>query len=187
MIHLPLDVPTPAAVSRDKGLERTALTTAALSVSAAPSVAVYDNHDSGFSDSVVANSRYEQAPSSFARGDLTAYAVRMVAPFQREFGRTMDVTRFLYDADCARQTIRLALTSKDARLRGYAMFLDIKMFGAKVPVAVPVPAVAVAAAAAPVAENAALQEQAACVPSTPQPKGATPSLRRWAQTLDLVV
>jgi hypothetical protein len=133
MIRLPIDAPMPAAASPARTVARTALASAAQAVTTAPTAAVVDSHESSFSDSVVANSPYEQSPSTFARGDLMAYAVPMVTPLRREFGREMDVSQFLYDADCARDIIRLALTSKDARLRGYATFLNIKMFGAPAP------------------------------------------------------
>ncbi len=66
--------------------------------------------------------------SDFARGDLMAYAVRMVTPLRREFDRALDVTHFLYNAEYAKDIIALALASKDARLRGYATFLQMEMF-----------------------------------------------------------
>ncbi len=83
---------------------------------------------SGFSDSVASQTGNDWSPSTFQPDHLMDFAVRMVTPMRREFGRSMDVTHFLYDAAYAKEIIALALTSRDARLRGYATFLDLKMF-----------------------------------------------------------
>ncbi len=83
---------------------------------------------SGFSDSVASQTGNDWPPSTFQPDHLMDFAVRMVTPMRREFNRAMDVMHFLYDVAYAKEIIALALTSRDARLRGYATFLDIKMF-----------------------------------------------------------
>ena len=65
--------------------------------------------------------------SSFGNGDLMNVAVRMVVPIRREFGRQLDVTHFLHDATYARGIVNLAKNSRDARLRGYAVFLETRL------------------------------------------------------------
>lgn len=98
--------------------------TAAASVSAAQTSA----NESGFGSRPLSRSEAALTASDFARGDLMAYAIRMVTPLRREFGRALDVTHFLYNAAYAKEIIALALSSKDARLRGYATFLQMEMF-----------------------------------------------------------
>ena len=66
----------------------------------------------------------EAQVSGFGDGDLMNVAVRMVVPLRREFGRMLDVTHFLYDTAYAKGIVDLARSSRDARLRGYAMFLE---------------------------------------------------------------
>jgi hypothetical protein len=61
--------------------------------------------------------------------DLITYAVRMVIPMKREFGRSLDVHQFLHDLPYATQVIEEALNSKDERLRGYAAYAQTKIFG----------------------------------------------------------
>jgi hypothetical protein len=61
--------------------------------------------------------------------DLMAYAVRMVIPMKREFGRTLNVHQFLHDLPYATEVIQEALNSKDERLRGYAAYAQTKIFG----------------------------------------------------------
>lgn len=86
-------------------------------------------NESGFGNSWPSSrSHVVLTASDFARGDLMAYAIRMVTPLRREFGRALDVTHFLYKAEYAKEIIALALTSKDARLRAYATFLQLEMF-----------------------------------------------------------
>jgi hypothetical protein len=61
--------------------------------------------------------------------DLMTYAVRMVIPMKREFGRSLDVHQFLHDLPYATEVIQEALKSKDERLRGYAAYTQTKIFG----------------------------------------------------------
>jgi hypothetical protein len=82
-------------------------------------------------DSVQTRAGKDGVPSSYLPERLTPYAVRMVVPMRREFDRGLDVTRFLHEDPYAREIIALALTSKDARLRAYATFLEMQMFGAR--------------------------------------------------------
>ena len=56
--------------------------------------------------------------------DLMNYLVRMVVPMRREFGRQLDVRHFLHDVEYAREVIRQALTSQDARLLQYAKYVE---------------------------------------------------------------
>ena len=61
--------------------------------------------------------------------DLMAYAVRMVIPMKREFGRSLNVDQFLHDLPYATEVIQEALNSKDERLRSYAAYAQTKIFG----------------------------------------------------------
>ena len=61
--------------------------------------------------------------------DLMTYAVRMVIPMKREFGRSLNVHQFLHDLPYATEVIQEALESKDERLRGYAAYAQTKIFG----------------------------------------------------------
>jgi hypothetical protein len=61
--------------------------------------------------------------------DLMAYAVRMVIPMKREFGRSLNVEQFLHDLPYATEVIQEALNSKDERLRSYAAYAQTKIFG----------------------------------------------------------
>ena len=61
--------------------------------------------------------------------DLMAYAVRMVIPMKREFGRSLNVHQFLHDLPYANEVIQEALNSKDERLRSYAAYAQTKIFG----------------------------------------------------------
>lgn len=84
--------------------------------------------ESGYSDSVSSGFGTDGSPSPLLPDRLINYVVRMVTPLQREFGRSLDVGHFQYDALYAKEIIALALTSKDARLRAYATFLDMQVF-----------------------------------------------------------
>jgi hypothetical protein len=95
--------------------------------------------------------------------DLMAYAVRMVIPMKREFGRSLNVHQFLHDLPYATEVIQEALNSKDERLRGYAAYTQTKIFGprsseplAPKPTAAPVSSPA--AAAAPAASETEIGE-----------------------------
>jgi len=82
------------------------------------------------------------------------YVVRMVVPLKREFGRTLDVNRFVADAEYRRLVLDEARGSRDARLRDYAAYVETRQAGARS--AAPVPASALPAApAAAAATNAA--------------------------------
>lgn len=61
--------------------------------------------------------------------ELMSYAVRMVIPIKREFGRSVDVHHFLHDLPYAKEVIELALTSKDERLKSYADYMQSRLLG----------------------------------------------------------
>jgi hypothetical protein len=67
--------------------------------------------------------------TSFGDSDMLNYAVRMVVPFRREFGRSLDVAHFLHDFAYAREIIDQAKSSQDARLREYAGYFETKLLG----------------------------------------------------------
>lgn len=66
----------------------------------------------------------DRPDSVFGTGDEMNVTVRMVIPLRREFGRMLDVSHFMHDDVYARGMIDLAKSSSDARLRGYATFLN---------------------------------------------------------------
>ncbi|MEO8544757.1 MAG: hypothetical protein ABJA49_09165 [Betaproteobacteria bacterium] len=86
---------------------------------------------SAFGDSVQTRVGNDGSPSSFLPDRLMDYALHMSTQMRREFGRAMDVTRFMHDGSYATEIITRAMTSKDARLRAYATFLNMQMFGAR--------------------------------------------------------
>jgi hypothetical protein len=61
--------------------------------------------------------------------DLMNYLVRMVIPIKREFGRTLDVQKFLIDRPYAVEVIHEAMQSHDPRLQEYAVYVQGKVFG----------------------------------------------------------
>ena len=61
--------------------------------------------------------------------DLMNYLVRMVIPIKREFGRTLDVQKFLVDRPYAVEVIHEAMQSHDPRLQEYAAYVQGKVFG----------------------------------------------------------
>lgn len=61
--------------------------------------------------------------------DFLNYAIRMVVPMRREFGRSLDVPKLMHDDVYATEVIEQAKQSQDARLRDYAHYLDSKMLG----------------------------------------------------------
>jgi len=63
-------------------------------------------------------------------GDVMNYLVRMVVPMRREFGRQLDVGRFLHDSAYAGEVIAQALSSRDARLLQYTRFVQQQHLGA---------------------------------------------------------
>lgn len=65
----------------------------------------------------------------FPDSDLMNYAVRMVVPMRREFGRALDVSHFLHDFAYAKEVLDQAKASQNERLREYAAHLEANMFG----------------------------------------------------------
>lgn len=57
------------------------------------------------------------------------FALRMVIPMRREFGRAMDVQHFLHDLAYAKEVLDEARTSQNPKLREYAEYLNGRMFG----------------------------------------------------------
>jgi hypothetical protein len=74
--------------------------------------------------------------------------VRMVVPMRREFGRTLDVQRFLREPDYAQAVIDQALASRDLRLRDYALYVQRHLGGPREVDAPLLPGAAAAADAA---------------------------------------
>jgi hypothetical protein len=101
--------------------------------------------------------------TGFSDSSMLNYAVRMVVPFRREFGRSLDVAHFLHDFAYAREIIDQAKSSQDARLREYAGYFETKLLGprdasrAATPSASP-PAVRASATTAAEPEAAELSE-----------------------------
>ena len=124
MILLPLGIKMPVPVVAVENVAGAGSKAAAVSPSGSCA------HESGFGSRPLSRNKGVVTASDFARGDLMVYAVQMVTPLRREFGRGLDVTHFLYNAKYANEIIALGLTSKDARLRGYATFMQLQMFGA---------------------------------------------------------
>jgi hypothetical protein len=73
------------------------------------------------------------------------FVIRMVVPMRREFGRSLDVQRFMRDADYARAVLDEALASRDQRLRDYAEYVQRHLGGAREVNAPPVPPLAATA------------------------------------------
>ena len=69
---------------------------------------------------------------NFADSDIINYAVRMVVPMRREFGRKLDVQQFMHDSGYAREVLDEALTSKDARLLEYASYVAQRLMSARI-------------------------------------------------------
>ena len=64
-------------------------------------------------------------------GGVLNFVVRMVVPMRREFGRLLDVQRFMRDEDYARAVLDEALASRDQRLREYAEYVRRHLGGAR--------------------------------------------------------
>jgi hypothetical protein len=64
-------------------------------------------------------------------GAVLNFVIRMVVPMRREFGRLLDVQRFMRDADYARIVLDEALESRDQRLRDYAEYVLRHLGGAR--------------------------------------------------------
>jgi hypothetical protein len=69
---------------------------------------------------------------STADSQIMNYVVRMVVPMRREFGRSLNVVQFLHDLTYAREVIDEALTSRDARLREYADYVQQRLHGPRI-------------------------------------------------------
>lgn len=57
------------------------------------------------------------------------YALRMVIPIKREFGRSLDVQHFLHDLAYAKEVLDEARQSQNPKLREYAEYLNSRMMG----------------------------------------------------------
>jgi hypothetical protein len=75
------------------------------------------------------NTPRSTGPTGFSETDMLNYAVRMVIPLRREFGRSLDVPHFMHDFAYAREIIDQAKASQDARLREYARYFETKLLG----------------------------------------------------------
>lgn len=69
------------------------------------------------------------SPPDFSDSGLMNYALRMVIPMRREFGRSLDVQHFLHDLAYAKEVLDEARTSQNPKLREHADYLNGKMFG----------------------------------------------------------
>ena len=69
-------------------------------------------------------------PLTPSSGDsLMNYALRMVIPIKREFGRSLDVQHFLHDLAYAKEVLDEARLSQNPKLREYAEYLNSHMLG----------------------------------------------------------
>lgn len=66
---------------------------------------------------------------TYLDGELLNLANRMLAPFQREFGQRLDVEQLLSNRTYARTVLEKAQTSKEERLRAYALMAQERLFG----------------------------------------------------------
>jgi hypothetical protein len=57
------------------------------------------------------------------------YALRMVIPIKREFGRSLDVQHFLHDLAYAKEVLDEARQSQNPKLREYAEYLNSRLLG----------------------------------------------------------
>jgi hypothetical protein len=81
-------------------------------------------------------------PTTPSSGDsLMNYALRMVIPIKREFGRSLDVQHFLHDLAYAKEVLEEARQSQNPKLREYAEYMGSRMMGPR-NAAPPAPAVA---------------------------------------------
>lgn len=64
-----------------------------------------------------------------ADSGIMNYALRMVIPIRREFGRALDVQHFLHDLAYAKEVLDEARSSQNPKLREYAEYLDKKILG----------------------------------------------------------
>jgi hypothetical protein len=92
--------------------------------------------------------------------------VRMVVPMRREFGRSLDVQRFLREPAYAQAVIEEALASRDLRLRDYALYVQRHLGGPRDVDAPPVPGTPAVVTGAP-AGAAGGASPGAAVPSEP--------------------
>ncbi|MCU0925082.1 MAG: hypothetical protein MUF44_03285 [Hydrogenophaga sp.] len=80
-----------------------------------------------------------KTPSSGDSGIMN-YALRMVIPIKREFGRSLDVQHFLHDLSYAKEVLEEARQSQNPKLREYVEYLETRMMGPR-NAAPPAPAV----------------------------------------------
>jgi hypothetical protein len=103
-------------------------------------------------------------PTTPSSGEsLMNYALRMVIPIKREFGRSLDVQHFLHDLAYAKEVLDEARQSQNPKLREYAEYLNSRLLGPR-NAAAPAPGVsqrlaagAAASAPAPGAQSKAAQ------------------------------
>jgi hypothetical protein len=67
--------------------------------------------------------------AAFGDSGIMNYALRMVIPMKREFGRSIDVQHFLHDFAYAKEVLNEARQSQNPKLREYAEYLDSRMMG----------------------------------------------------------
>jgi hypothetical protein len=67
--------------------------------------------------------------AAFGDSGIMNYALRMVIPMKREFGRSIDVQHFLHDFAYAKEVLDEARQSQNPKLREYAEYLDSRMMG----------------------------------------------------------
>jgi hypothetical protein len=62
---------------------------------------------------------------------ILPFVTRMIVPLRREFGRELDVHRFMADAAYAQAVLERARGSADQRLRDYAEYVGRHLGGAR--------------------------------------------------------
>lgn len=115
--------------------------------------------------------------SEFKDGEIVNIVLRMVVPIRREFGRQVDVQQFLHDSNYAQVVLEEALTSKDERLRKFAVYVSERLVSPRVAARVPSPT--------PVEPDAPAGPSAAAAPSldnaVPSPTGDTNAEREMRE------
>jgi hypothetical protein len=61
--------------------------------------------------------------------DVFARVMRLVVPMRREFGRNIDVQKFLYDLAYAEEVLNLAINSQNEKVKDAAEYLWRLVFG----------------------------------------------------------
>lgn len=72
---------------------------------------------------------FSQLIMSHFSSDVFAFAMRLVVPMRREYGKNIDVQKFLYDLSYAREVLQLAISSKNEKLKENAEHLVRLVFG----------------------------------------------------------